>query len=487
MRILSTPARSLKEYRLLPRLTPSGGGLESVSLSTRLCRKGDGFVELGTPFISAAMQAVTGPEMAIAIAQLGGIGIVPVSQPIEAQCDAVARVKRYKAGFQTDLCTLSPEQSIAEVLERMAKTGYSTFPVTDTGVFHGRLLGVLTDKDFDARRDLHCLVVDRMRKDVQSGVEIEDLDAANRLMIEYGRGFLPIVSQEGTLLSVVFKRDRDKHLHHPKETVDAERRLRVGAAVSTHPEDRERAQALLELDVDVLLIDASDGHTDFQSEMLGFVKAEADVPVIAGNVVTADGFDFLAANGADAVKIGMGIGSGCTTQTVKATGRGQATALMEISSRRDEHHARTGTYIPLIADGGITSPAEIAVALALGSDAVMLGNLLARHTESPGQLVRGPRGEIFKEYWMEGSLRAANARRYGQTRRTFFEEGIEGLVPHCGSIHEGLPKLELAVRSAVATAGCKEISALHRDAILERQSATSLRDGTVNNMEPSAV
>jgi IMP dehydrogenase len=460
--------------------------MTAVSLATELCRapsEPGGALRLAAPFVSAAMQAVTGVEMAIAMAQLGGIGVLPVSQSVEEQCAKVAAVKRFKAGFQMDLRTLSPEQSLRDVQRLIEQTGYTRFPVTDTGLFHGRLLGVLTDNDFDPRRDLDYRVADRMRKDVQVGVAIDDLDEANRLMVATGRGFLPIVSDEGTLLSVVFQKDRDKHLRHPAETVGPDRRLRVAAAVSTHPEDRERVRALLEHDVDVLVIDASDGHTAFQAEMLAFIKGQRGVPVVAGNVVTGEGFEYLAGAGADAVKVGMGIGSGCTTQEMKATGRGQATALLEIASARDRRADATGERLPLVADGGIGGPAEIAVALALGADSVMLGNLLARYGESPGQIVRGARGEAFKEYWMEGSRRAANTRRYAQRGEHFFEEGIEGTVPYEGSIYEGQPVLARALRSALATAGCLSVRELQQRAVLELQSEASLRDAAVRGME----
>lgn len=177
-----------------------------VSLRTRFCRSGQGFITLQTPLVSAAMQAVTNRHIAIAVAQLGGIGVVPVSQSIEQQCAVVDAVKRFKAGFQDDLRTLAPTQSLSEVCELIAQTGYTTFPVTDTGIFHGRLLGVLTDKDFDPRNDLNLTVAERMRKDIQVGVQVQSLDEANRIMIQYGRGFLPIVSKEGTLQSVVLRK-----------------------------------------------------------------------------------------------------------------------------------------------------------------------------------------------------------------------------------------------------------------------------------------
>ncbi len=480
--IASTVSHSLKEYRLLPRLTQADANAQLVSLETRLCRHGDGYLTLRTPFLSAAMQAVTSVELAIAMAQLGGMGVFAVSQTVEEQCTRTDAVKRFKAGFQTDIVTLSPQQSIGEVIGVMNDTGYHTFPVTDTGVFHGKLVGVITDKDFDERYDQDMRVGDRMKTDVQTGAAEDDLKTANTRMIEYGRGFLPMVSSEGTLVSVVFKRDLDKHIRHPHSTEDAQKRLVVGAAVSTHPEDRERVEALIEHQADVVVIDASDGHTEYQGETLKWIKSHYDVPVIAGNVVTREGFDYLAGSGADAVKIGMGIASGCTTQMVKATGRGQATAIQEVAAARDEWARTTGDYLPLVGDGSIQGPADMLIALSLGADTLMMGNLLARFTESHGELVRNAAGDLVKEYWMEGSRKAFNNRRYAQLASTFFEEGIVGQVPHSGSVYDKLPIVVQMLKSGMATAGCADIEALHRDAILELQSNVSLEDSGVHDM-----
>ncbi|MEE2727611.1 MAG: IMP dehydrogenase [Candidatus Latescibacterota bacterium] len=486
-KVLSNPSHSLKEFRILPGYTPADGNAPNVELKTRLCRKGDGFIYLNTPFLSAAMQAVTGVEMAISLAQLGGIGILPVSQPIDEQCAKVGQVKRFKAGFQTNIVTLAPQQCISEVAHIIRDTGYTTFPVTQSGQFHDKLIGILTDKDFDERRDLECTVDEHMKTDVQSGTEVTELRAANELMIRYGRGFLPILSKDGILQTVVFKKDLDKHLRHPNESIDGQKRLLVGAAISTHPEDRERVQALVEHDVDVLVIDASDGHTEYQREMIQYVKQQCDTPVIGGNIVTADGFRFLAEAGADAVKVGMGIGSGCTTQEVKATGRGQGTTLMEVSATRDQWLKDTGSYIPLVADGGISGPAEMSIGLALGANAIMMGNFFARYTESQGSLMRNAAGEIVKEYWMEGSMRAHNMRRYAQTKENFFEEGISGFVPHVGSIFDKLPTVTHMIRATLATAGCRTIGALHADAVLEMQSPSALMDSKIHDIVPMNV
>lgn len=485
--ILSQPSHSLREFRILPGYTPPDGNALNVELETRLCARGEKFITLNTPFLSAAMQAVTGAEMAIAISQLGGIGVLPVSQTIEEQCDKIDIVKRFKAGFQTNIMTLSPRHTIANVIDIMQETSYSTFPVTDNGEFHGKLLGIITDKDFDVRRDHACTVDDRMRRDVQAGVGIASLKEANQLMIKYGRGFLPIIDSEGMLQSVVFKKDLDKHLEHPNESIDAQKRLLVGAAVSTHPEDQDRVHSLIEHEVDVLVIDASDGHTHFQQQMVEWIKSNYEIPVIAGNVITARGFDFLVAAGADAVKVGMGIGSGCTTMEVKATGRGQATTLMDIAPARDTLFEKKNRYIPLIADGGISGPAEMSVALALGADSLMMGNFFARYTESSGNLVRNAGGEIVKEYWMEGSSKARNHRRYAQLKNLFFEEGITGYVPHMGSIYDKLPVVLQILRSTLATAGCRSIAELHQSSEVEMQSPTALHDSDIHDMVPMNI
>ncbi|MED5415971.1 MAG: IMP dehydrogenase [Candidatus Latescibacterota bacterium] len=486
-KVLDAPSHSLREFRILPGYTPPDGNALNVNLTTRLCRHGDGFLELHCPFLSAAMQAVTGVDMAIAIAQLGGIGILPVSQTIEDQADKIGRVKRFKAGFQTSLTTLSPRHTIANAIQIIEETGYSTFPVTDSGDFHGKLLGVITDKDFDVRRDHACTVEERMRTDVNHGVNIQDLKEANQLMIKFGRGFLPIVNDGGKLISAVFKKDLDKHLQHPNESIDVKKRLLVGAAVSTHPEDRERVQCLVEQEADVIVIDASDGHTHYQRQMIEWIKGNYDVPVIGGNVVTAQAFEFLVDAGVDAVKVGMGIGSGCTTQEVKATGRGQGSTLLDIPPSRDRHADKTGAYIPIAADGGISGPADMSVALALGADTLMMGNFFARYTESAGNLMRNAAGEIVKEYWMEGSAKASNHRRYSQLKNLFFEEGITGFVPHLGSIFEKLPVVLQILRSTIATAGCRSIDELHTQAVLEKQSPTALRDSDIHDMVPANI
>ncbi len=479
--LILTPAYSLKDFRLLPGYTDETCSMNNISLSTRLCCQGDQYIFLDTPFVSAAMQAVTSVEMATALAELGGVGVLPVSDAIHSQSRKVNRVKQYKAGFQTDILTFSPDNRLSDVKETIDKTSYSIFPVTDTGVFHGKLMGVITDKDFHIQHDLNLRVSRRMKINVHTGIEVTDLKEANSLMIQYGHGFLPIVTREGTLMSVVFKKDLDKHISHPSATTDAKKRLRVGAAVSTHPEDRERIKELVLQEVDFLLIDSSDGNTLYQKNIITWIKKNFDVPVIAGNVVTGEGFQMLVNAGADAVKVGMGIGSGCTTQEAKATGRGQATAIIEVVKKRDAY-SKTNRYIPIIADGGINTPSDIAVAIALGADTVMMGNFFARFAESPGMTCT-INGNILKEYWMEGSLKAHNLKRYNQKKETFFQEGATGYVPFEGSIYDSLPISKQRLKATLSTIGTATIDDFHKKVILEIQSSAAQKDSEVHNMQ----
>jgi IMP dehydrogenase len=367
------PGYSLKDFRILPAFTSETCKPEEISLITRLCRRGDNFIYLSLPFISAAMHAVTGVEMAAALSTLGGVGVLPLISSIEEQCRLLRAVKQHKAGFQTDL------------------------------------------------------------------------------------------------------------INYPETTVDARKRHCIGAAVSTHPEDRERIQALVQNEVDFLVIDSAHGFTCFQKETLAWIKRHTQVPVVAGNIVTAEAFQMLAELKADAVKIGMGIGSGCTTQAAKATGRGQATAVMEIAAARNAYFEKSHIYIPLIADGGINSPADIAVALALGADTVMMGNFFARFSESPGKVLK-INGDYVKEYWMEASNKARNYRRYHQSAATFFEEGVSGYVPYEGSIFDSIPFARQRLKATLSTAGAANIQALHQNAVLELQTLSALEDGRVHDM-----
>lgn len=482
--IILKPAYSLREFRIHSRRTTIENIISKINLKTKLCRKVDDFFYLNMPLISAAMQAVSGTDMAIALAQHGGMGVIPCSIPVEEQVRIIKDVKRYKAGFQKEVICFAPYSKIDNVIDTIKKTGYSIFPVTEDGSSKSKLVGIITDKDF-IRKYKASPVSDYMVTHLDVAYEGIGMEEANELIIKYHRGFLPIVDKDFNLKSVVFKKDLEKSSDLPYELTDDKKRYCVAAAVSTQPKDRERIDALCESGLEAIFIDASDGYSDFQAETLDYIKSISDIPVIGGNIITYEGFMHLAKAGFDGVKVGMGIGSGCTTQETKGTGRGQAAALMDAVKARDDFYRKTGgTYIPIIADGGISSTAHMAVALAIGADSLMMGRYFVQYRESAAPLIRHKKHGFVKEYWMEASARARNYGRYDSSKDIFFEEGTEGYVPCIGSIHErkNLPETLLKIKSAMSTAGCSTIDEMHREAILELQSVYSLADGAVHDM-----
>jgi IMP dehydrogenase len=479
------PSRSLREFRLLTGRTTIGSVIGKVELRTRLCRipNTSDFVSLNIPFVSAAMQAVSGARLAVALAQFGGISVLPCSIPVEEQLSVIREVKRHKAGFQENVVTLSRENLIADAVQMTRKHGYHKFPVTENGKPHGRLLGILSDRNFDPRKHLGEKVAKYMVRDVVTAYEGISLSEANQRMIRYGRDILPIVDRKGNLRFVVFKKDMEKHLDFPYELVDENKRYMVGAAVSTQERDRKRIDALVRNGIDIMVVDASDGHSDFQVSTFEYIRRKSKrIPVIGGNIITAEGFELLAEAGFDAVKVGMGIGSGCTTQEQKGVGRGQATALMDVARARDEFFENTGRYIPIVSDGGISNPGQIVIALALGADSIMMGRFFAQFTEAAGEMRTHPQYGPLKEYWMEASARAKSYGRYETTSEMFFEEGVEGYVPHVGSIYDNLNQTLLKIKSALSNAGCRSVEELHKSAVLELQSFASLQDAAVHDI-----
>ena len=483
-RITLNPAYSLRELRILTGKTTLNNTISEIELKTKLCRKGDGFFCLNMPLISAAMQAVSGKEMAISLAQCGGISVIPCSIPVDEQVKIIKDVKRHKAGFQEEVVCFSPESKISDVIDTIHNTGYSIYPVTDNGMCNGKLIGIITDKDFHPVNHKDNTVSDHMITDLDVAEEGITLDEANEKMIKFRRGFLPLVDKDFNLKAVVFRKDIDKKLNFPNELVDEKNRYCIAAAVSTQPKDYPRIDALIKARTEVIFIDASDGYSDFQISTLDYIRTKSDIPVVGGNVITAEGFMHLAKAGFDAVKVGMGIGSGCTTQETKGTGRGQATALMDIVKARNEFQKQTGNYIPIIADGGISNTSHMAVALAIGADAIMMGRYFVQYRESAAPLHRHPKHGFVKEYWMEASKRARNYGRYDSSKDIFFEEGTEGYVPCVGTIHESknIPETLLKIKSSMSSAGCRTVDEMHKNCKLELQSVYSLADGAVHDI-----
>jgi IMP dehydrogenase len=479
-RIIIEPSRTLMEFRLLPGLTTPQTVAEKISLRTPLVYAGAGQQEvfLNLPLVSAAMQSVSGPEMAIELATLGGAAFVFCSQPVAEQADMVRKIKRYKAGFVTPT-TVGPDTTVRELAALRDRFGYSTFPVVDG---ESRLLGVIRRNDFDEFRHADLPVRDRMipYDRLEVGVEISDLAEAHRLLVESHQAVLPIVDRDRKLRHLVFRKDIRNHLDNPLQVVDEHHRLIAVAAVNTH-DYQSRVPALVEAEVDVLAIDSSDGHSTFQRDALIWLKENyPDLPVIGGNVITEVGFRYLVEAGARAVKVGMGGGSICITQEQKGTGRGLATTIMRVAEERDRYFAETGRYIPLIADGGIVSAKDVVISLALGADCAMMGRYFARMEEAPTDKVM-INNRLMKPYWGEGSSRARYWKeiRYNQSQ---FVEGVEGFVEYAGKLRDNLGETVAKIRSSMSSCGVADIPALHQRAELEIVSGLSIREGKVHDI-----
>ena len=474
------PSRALAEFRLLPRLTTAQTVPEKISLRAPLasCFAAGKTLHLNIPIVSAAMQAVTGASMAIAMARQGGAGFLYCSQPIEDEAAMVRAVKGHKAGF-VEPRTVSPEMTLREVFELSKAHGFSSFPVVDERKV---LLGLIRRDDYDLTRHGHLKVSERMvpRARLDVGVDLKDLKAANELLLEGHHAILPVVDKAGRLLAMVFKKDIHEYVENPLQVDDDKKRLQCVAAINTHDYEA-RVPALVEAGADALSIDSSDGYSFYQQRTLGWVAERyPGLPVVAGNVVTASGFDYLVAAGAGAVKVGMGSGTICITQEQKGTGRGLGTAILEVAAARDRHFATTGRYVPVIADGGVVTAKDVVIALALGADTVMMGRYFARMDESPAEKVV-VNGRLMKAYWGEGSSRARDWKqaRYGQAT---FVEGVEGLVDYAGKLADNLPETLAMVRSSMASCGVADLADLHQNAELELVSALSIREGQVHDV-----
>lgn len=500
-RIIESPSRALSEYELqehvlLPSHVPTDFTADKVTLATPLIKNNpsDSPFRLNIPVVSAAMQSVTGPRMAIAMAKMGGLGVIFCSQPPEKEAEMVKAVKDYKAGFVVP-DTVPPTMKILDLVKLSGDKGYSTFPVSD----NGKLIGYITKNDYHKERHRHLAVKDRMmtfnlsreKSRVIFAFEDEingDLHTACDILIESHHSSLPIVDRNGALKYVVFKKDIDEHLENPLELVDTKKRYTVGAAINTH-DYKVRIPLLIEAGADVLFIDTSQGYTDFVKETLEYATKEfSAIPIVAGNIVTKEGFRFLVESGAHAVKVGMGPGSICITQEQIGVGRGQATAIKEVAEERDKYFAETGIYIPIIADGGIVIAKDITVALALGADAVMVGRYLAGCDESPTEIrvitrtVDGQAREFReKPYWGEGSAKAKQwqEKRYGHSS---FEEGVEAFVPSAGPLKTHLEQALLKIKDGMRKAGCRSIRELHETAVLQVVSEGSIREGRVHDI-----
>ena len=484
------PSRTFSEYLLIPGYTSEKCIPANVSLQTPLVRfkKGEApKITLNIPLVSAIMQSVSDDKMAIALAKEGGISFIYGSQSPESEANMVRRVKAYKAGFVVSDSNLTPDDTLKDVLDLVERNGHNTIAVTSDGTSNGKLLGMVTSRDYRvSRMSLSDKVSSFMtpREKLVVAPSTVTLSEANDIIWDNKLNTLPIVDDEDRLLYFVFRKDYEQHKENPLEVLDNEKRYLVGAGINTLDYEK-RIPLLVDAGADVLCIDSSEGYTVWQQKTIEFIRSKYGDSVLvgAGNVVDRDGFLFLAKAGADFVKVGIGGGSICITRETKGIGRGQATALIEVAAARDEYYKETGIYIPICSDGGIVQDYHMTLALAMGADFIMLGRYFARFDESPTAKLN-INGNYVKEYWGEGSNRARNWQRYdlGGKSGLSFEEGVDSYVPYAGKLSDNVRKSLYKVKSTMCNCGVTTIEDLHKDAKLTLVSATSIVEGGAHDV-----
>lgn len=487
---VNEPSHTFGEYLLIPGYSSVNCIPTNVSLKTPLVkfRKGETpAISLNIPMTSAIMQSVSDDNMAVALAKEGGLSFIYGSQSIENQAQMVAKVKSYRAGFVVSDSNICPENTLEDILALKKKTGHSTVAVTEDGRSNGKLLGIVTGRDYRvSRMDLGTKVKDFMTnfEDLICADENTTLKEANDIIWEHKLNSLPIIDSNQNLVSMVFRKDYNAHKKNENELIDDSKRYMVGAGINTR-DYAERIPALIQAGADVLCIDSSEGYSEWQKIVLDYVRNTYgdSVKIGAGNVVDADGFRFLAEAGADFVKIGIGGGAICITREQKGIGRGQATALIEVAKARDEYYKETGIYVPICSDGGVVHDYHITLALAMGADFLMLGRYFARFDESPTKKVN-VNGSYMKEYWGEGSARARNWQRYdlGGDEKLSFEEGVDSLVPYAGSLKDNVGLSLSKVRSTMCNCGCLTIPELQKNAKITLVSSTSIVEGGAHDV-----
>ncbi|MDD6310359.1 MAG: IMP dehydrogenase [Firmicutes bacterium] len=489
-KIYEEPSRTFSEYLLVPGYSSVDCRVENVSLKTPLVKfkKGEEpAITMNIPMTSAIMQAVSGDELAVALAKEGGISFIFGSQSIESQANMVRKVKSHKAGFVQSNTNIRPDQTIGELLELKEKTGHSTTAVTEDGTSEGKLLGIITSRDYRISRTPLTDKVSQYMTPFENLIYAESgitLSEANNIIWDNKLNSLPIVTKDQRLEYFVFRKDYMDHKEYPDELLDSAKRYIVGAGINTRDYEL-RVPALVEAGADVLCIDSSEGYSEWQAKTLAFIRERYGdtVKVGAGNVVDADGFNYLAEAGADFIKVGIGGGSICITREQKGIGRGQATAVIEVAKARDEYFEKTGVYIPICSDGGIVYDYHMTLALAMGSDFLMLGRYFSRFDESPTNKVQ-LNGTYYKEYWGEGSARARNWQRYdlGGDAKMKFEEGVDSYVPYAGSLSDNVRQSLLKVKSTMCNCGTLDIPTLQREAKITMVSATSIVEGGAHDV-----
>ncbi len=480
------PSRTFNEYLLIPGYTSEDCIPANVSLRTPLVRYRPDREEcplcLNIPMVSAIMQSVSNDTMAVALAKEGGLSFIYGSQSIADEAAMVRRVKNHKAGFVISASNLTPDNTLQDVLDLKARNGFSTVAITEDASPNGKLLGLVTSRDYRVSRMSGETPIRQFmtpREKLVTAPASTTLKEANDIIWDHKLNNLPIVDENDHLMYFVFRKDYAEHKEHPLGLQDAEKRYRVGAGINSR-DYAQRVPALVEAGADVLCIDSSEGHSIWQKRTIEFIRERygESVKVGAGNVVDREGFLYLAEAGADFVKVGIGGGSICITRETKGIGRGQATALIEVAKARDEYFEKTGIYVPVCSDGGIVQDYHITLALAMGADFVMLGRYFARFDESPTPRLM-VNGQYVKEYWGEGSNRARNWQRYdlGGANTLAFEEGVDSYVAYAGPLQDNVAKTLYKVKSTMCNCGVTTIPDLQKKARLTVVSSTSIVEG----------
>jgi IMP dehydrogenase len=455
--------------------------VEDVDLTTRLTRD----ITLRAPIASSPMDTVTEWKMAAYMALLGGIGFIHYNNEVAEQVEHVRKVKRFENGFINDPLVLGPDHLIADVDAIKEKEGFSSIPITEDGTRHGRLIGIVTNRDIEFEEDRRKPLRTVMTRELITASKGISLGEANRILRQSKKGKLPILDGDGRLAAMVTRTDLVKNRDFPGASKDERKQLLVGAAVSTRPEDRERLEALVAAGVDVIVCDSAQGDSTFQLDMIRFARTHfPDLQIVAGNVVTKAQCRSLVEAGADALRVGMGPGSICITQETMAVGRAQATAVYACS----QYARQLG--VPILADGGIANVGCLAKALAVGGSVGMAGALLAGTQEAPGEYYyKG--GVRVKRYRGMASIEAMEA---GGGKRYFMEDdqikvpqGVSGYVVDRGPLLTFVPYLLQGLRHSFQDLGVRSIDALHRGLdegtiLFERRSSSAQREGGVHGM-----
>jgi IMP dehydrogenase len=489
--IFEQESRTFSEYLLVPNLTTEKNTPDQVDLSAPICkyRKGqeESKLKINIPVVSAVMQAVSDDGMAIALARCGGMSFIFQSQSVESQCEMIRKVKKYKAGIVASDSNVSPDATLEDILKLREEKEHGTVAVTEDGTAEGKLLGLVTTRDYRVSRMSLDEKVSTFMTPIEKLVTAPEgttLKVANDIIWDNKINQLPIIDKDGRLVGLVFRKDYEFHKANPYELLDADKKLIVGAGINTRDYE-ERVPALIEAGADALCLDSSDGFSVWQEKALKWIKSNyPDVIVGAGNVVDAEGFKFLADCGADFIKIGIGGGSICITREQKGIGCGQASAVLAVSEARDKYFKETGIYIPLCSDGGIVHDYHMALALAMGADFMMRGRYFARFDESPTRkLLVG--GTYVKEYWGEGSNRARNWQRYddgGKGGKMAFEEGVDSYVPYAGKLKDNLDTSLAKVKATMCSCGSSSVEEFQQKARLVVVSSTSIIEGGAHDV-----